>query len=116
MRKITPEDKAQQDKDFEAFKKVFGQYHIKLGRHVFVLKSVKVLDVGFDGQYGDPYTSACDFDIINGEAHVTSMLGKFTRNCFKTLTQFAGILGIKKGNYLRKKKGKDNFKNVNIDE
>jgi len=102
------------NKDYEGFKNLVGQYHIKIGEHVFVIKSVKVLNVGLDGKYGDPYTSICDFDIIDGEAHITGLLTlkkqEFTRGCARTFSKFARMLGIKKGNWLRKKNGKDNHK------
>jgi len=96
----------------EEFKLFTDSYHVKIGELVFVIKTVKVINVGLDGQYGDPYTSVCDFDIIDGEAHVTGLMGKFKRTCFNTIKKFASLVNIKKANYLRKKKGKDNHKSV----
>ena len=80
---------------------------IKEGEFIFEVVKVRVLKVGKEGVYGDPYTAFALIDIIDGNAHINSAIGTFTRKCFRTIFNYVKSLGIKVINYKRIKNLKD---------
>ena len=80
---------------------------IKSGEWLFVVKGVTAIKVGIDGVYGDPYSAIANIDIIDGNAHINSTIGTFTRKCFRTIFNYVKSYGVKLINYKRIKNLKD---------
>ena len=79
----------------------------KSGEFIFEVVQVRILKVGKDGVYGDPYTAIATINIIDGKAHINSAIGEFTRKCFRTIFNYVKSKGIKVINYKRIKNLKD---------
>jgi hypothetical protein len=84
----------------------------KIGEFIFEVVQVRALKVGENGVYGDPYTSIAMINIIDGNAHVNSTIGTFSRKCFRTIFNYIKTKGIKIINYKRIKNLKDKHKTV----
>ena len=100
---------------FDSIKDIeFPEYKTtKRGEYIFEVAMVRVLKVGEEGQYGDPYTASAIINILDCEAHVNTLSGEgFTKRCFKTIFGYIKSRGIKVINYKRIKNLKHKFKKL----